>query len=110
MGPANATFRLLKRNKLCLKDIDVFEYHEAFAGQLLCNLKAMDSDWYTEKVIGSKAGDKLGQIPMDRLNTWGGSVSIGHPFGATGSRLVNMAMNRLDKEGGRLALIAACAG
>lgn len=110
MGPAHATFKILTRNKLKLSDIDVFEYHEAFCGQLLCNLKALDSEWYTEKVMGQKPGDKLGLIPIDKLNTWGGSVSLGHPFGATGSRLVNMAMNRLVHGGGRLALIAACAG
>lgn len=110
LGPAHATHKLLKRNNLKLKDIDVFEYHEAFAGQLLCNLKAMDSDWYTEKMMGESSSNKVGSIPMEKLNTWGGSVSIGHPFGATGSRLVNMAANRLKKEGGKYALIAACAG
>jgi len=110
LGPAHATYRLLKRNKLTLKDIDVFEYHEAFAGQLLCNLKALDSEWFTENLLGDQPSKKVGQIPLERLNNWGGSVSIGHPFGATGSRLVNMAVNRLEKENGQFALIAACAG
>ena len=52
---------------------------------------------------------QIGQIPIEKLNTWGGSLSIGHPFGATGVRLVTTAANRLQKEGGRYALVAACA-
>ena len=52
---------------------------------------------------------QIGQIPIDKLNTWGGSLSIGHPFGATGVRLVTAAANRLQKEGGQYALVAACA-
>lgn len=52
---------------------------------------------------------QLGAIPMEKLNTWGGSLSIGHPFGATGVRLVTTAANRLQKEDGRLAVLAACA-
>ena len=52
---------------------------------------------------------QVGLIPLDKLNTWGGSLSIGHPFGATGCRLVTTAANRLRKEGGRYALVAACA-
>ena len=52
---------------------------------------------------------QVGTIPMEKLNTWGGSLSIGHPFGATGVRLVTTAANRLNKEGGRYALVAACA-
>lgn len=56
-----------------------------------------------------KRSGKFGRVPMDKLNLWGGSLSIGHPFGATGVRLVSHAANRLKKEGGRFALIAACA-
>ena len=52
---------------------------------------------------------QIGQIPIEKLNTWGGSLSIGHPFGATGVRLVTAAANRLKKEGGQYALVAACA-
>ena len=52
---------------------------------------------------------QIGQVPIEKLNTWGGSLSIGHPFGATGVRLVTTAANRLQKEGGRYALVAACA-
>ncbi|CAG2107921.1 unnamed protein product [Medioppia subpectinata] len=107
LGPAHAITKLLKKNNLTFKDIDAFELHEAFSGQVLANLKAMDSEEYSRTKIGT---EKAGLIPMDRLNTWGGSVSLGHPFGATGSRLVNMAANRLLESGGKYAMIAACAG
>lgn len=78
----------------------------AFAGQLLSNLVAMDSDKFGEEKLGGK---KVGAIDMDKMNTKGGSLSIGHPFGATGSRLVHTASRRLQQEGERFALIAACA-
>ena len=107
LGPAYATPKLLDKAGLKLSDIDVFEYHEAFAGQILANLKAMDSDFFAQTYL--KRPGKVGLIPLDKLNTWGGSLSIGHPFGATGCRLVTTAANRLHKEGGRYALVAACA-
>jgi len=107
LGPAHATTLLLKKNKLTINDIDVFEYHEAFSGQVLANLKAMDCNNYCQTKIGSNS---IGLIPLEKLNTWGGSVSLGHPFGATGSRLVNMATNRLIHSNKRFALISACAG
>ena len=68
----------------------------------------MDSEWFAKNYL--KRSSKLGLIPLEKLNTWGGSLSIGHPFGATGVRLVNTAANRLQKENGTLALLAACAG
>jgi acetyl-CoA acyltransferase len=107
LGPAYATPKVLKKAGLQLSDIDVFEYHEAFAGQLLANLKAMDSDYFATNVMGRT--EKVGVLPMDKLNLWGGSVSIGHPFGATGVRLCMHAANRLHKEDGQFALVAACA-
>ncbi|XP_028416407.1 trifunctional enzyme subunit beta, mitochondrial-like [Dendronephthya gigantea] len=107
LGPAYATPKVLEKASLKLTDIDVFEYHEAFAGQVLSNLKAMDSDWFGKNYMGRK--EKVGTIPMDKLNTWGGSLSIGHPFGATGVRLVTTAANRLNSEDGKYALVAACA-
>jgi len=107
LGPSYATKLILERNKLTLKDIDVFEFHEAFAGQILANLKALNSQFFSKTYLGI---DKpLGEIDMSKFNLWGGSLSIGHPFGATGSRLVNTAGNRLIKENGKLALVAACA-
>ncbi|TGZ58957.1 hypothetical protein CRM22_009334 [Opisthorchis felineus] len=107
LGPAYAITRLLDRNGLTLKDIDVYEIHEAFAGQVLANLKALDSEYFCKNYLGRST--PVGTLPMDKLNLWGGSLSIGHPFGATGVRLVTTAANRLRAEGGRLALVAACA-
>lgn len=107
LGPSMAVAKLLKKNKNSLKDFDVFEFHEAFAGQLLGNIKGMDSIRFCQDNL--ELSDKLGQLPMDKLNNWGGSVSLGHPFGATGSRLVNFAANRLIHSNGNLALIGSCA-
>lgn len=107
LGPAYGTPKVLAKAGLSLKDIDVFEFHEAFAGQILANLKALNSDWFAKTYMGLEG--KVGEIPMEKFNNWGGSLSIGHPFGATGVRLVTTAANRLHKENGQFALIAACA-
>lgn len=96
LGPAYATPQVLDAAGLTLDDIDVFELHEAFAGQVLAVLEAMKRNG-------------PGEIPMDKLNTWGGSLSLGHPFGATGARLVTQTADRLHQEDGRYGLLAACA-
>jgi len=108
LGPAYATPKVLDMAGLKMSDISVFEYHEAFAGQLLANLKAMDSDWFCTNIMGRSSG-KVGTIPMEKMNNWGGSLSIGHPFGATGVRLAMHTAHRLIKEDGQFGLIAACA-
>jgi acetyl-CoA acetyltransferase len=92
---------------LTLQDIDVFEFHEAFAGQILTVLKALDSDTFARERLNRDR--KVGEVPMDKFNLWGGSLSLGHPFGATGTRLITTAANRLQKENGKFALVAACA-
>lgn len=107
LGPAYAMFKLLTENGLTLADIDVFELHEAFAGQVLANLAAIGSDKFANESAG--VSGKLGEIPMEKMNTMGGSLSIGHPFGATGARLVTTTANRLAREDGTLGLVAACA-
>lgn len=107
LGPAYGITKLLKKTGLNLTDFDVFELHEAFAGQILANLRALNSNYFCKNHI--KVSGKVGEIPMDKLNLWGGSLSIGHPFGATGVRLVITAAHRLQKEGGKRALVAACA-
>uniref|UniRef100_A0A7N8X1Y5 Trifunctional enzyme subunit beta, mitochondrial n=1 Tax=Mastacembelus armatus TaxID=205130 RepID=A0A7N8X1Y5_9TELE len=107
LGPTYATPKVLERAGLSLSDIDVFEFHEAFAGQIMANLKAMDSDWFTQTYMGRKS--KVGTPPMEKFNLWGGSLSLGHPFGATGCRLVTTVAHRLQKEGGQYGLVAACA-
>uniref|UniRef100_A0A8D1GT47 Trifunctional enzyme subunit beta, mitochondrial n=1 Tax=Sus scrofa TaxID=9823 RepID=A0A8D1GT47_PIG len=107
LGPTYATPKVLEKAGLTMNDIDAFEFHEAFSGQILANLKAMDSDWFAQNYMGRKA--KVGSPPLEKFNNWGGSLSLGHPFGATGCRLVMTAANRLRKEGGQYGLVAACA-
>jgi len=107
LGPTYATPVVLDAMNLKLSDISVLEYHEAFAGQILANVKAMDSDKFAQDVMGRK--EKVGTVDMDKFNLWGGSLSIGHPFGATGVRLAMHSANRMIKEDGQFALIAACA-
>jgi acetyl-CoA acyltransferase len=107
LGPAYGIQQILARNNLPLEKIDWVEMHEAFAGQVLSNLNALADPKYCKELFGI---DKpVGRVPNSKLNTWGGSLAIGHPFGATGSRLVNTAANKLQKEGGKYAILAACA-
>ncbi|KAL6090748.1 hypothetical protein STEG23_035878 [Scotinomys teguina] len=107
LGPTYATPKVLEKAGLTMNDIDAFEFHEAFSGQILANFKAMDSDWFAQNYMGRKT--KVGSPPLEKFNIWGGSLSLGHPFGATGCRLVMAAANRLRKDGGQYALVAACA-
>lgn len=107
LGPAYSTAKILKDTGMGLNDFDVFEIHEAFAAQVLANLAALNSEYFTQKVMGLSA--KVGEIPMAKLNNWGGSISLGHPFAATGVRLLMHTANRLIKEDGRFGLASACA-
>ncbi len=107
LGPAYATPKVLDQMNLKLEDIDVFEFHEAFAGQVLSVLTALNSDKFAKESLGKDS--KVGEVPMEKLNTMGGSLSLGHPFGATGVRLVTTAANRLHQEDGTFALVSACA-
>ena len=123
LGPAYGIGRLLERAGLTVADIDVWEIHEAFAGQVLANLEALKTEEFCQKSIGVKS--VVGEVPMEKLNNWGGSLSMGHPFGATGIRLVSHCANRLkvkqtfilistlifssQAEDGQYAFIAACA-
>jgi len=107
LGPAYGIGRLLERAGLTVDDIDVWEIHEAFAGQVLANLEACKDESFCQKSMGIKSA--VGEVPMDKLNNWGGSLSMGHPFGATGIRLVSHCANRLKAEDGQYAFIAACA-
>jgi len=107
LGPTYCSQEVLARNNLDMEeDIGVFEIHEAFAGQILSNLTAMGSQKFADDNFNGK---KVGSVDMDKLNTKGGSLALGHPFGATGSRLVTTAARRLQMEDERFALIAACA-
>ncbi len=107
LGPAYSAPLLARKAGLTFKDIQVFEFHEAFAGQILACLKAMDTESFIHENLG--LSQKPGEIPMEKFNAWGGSLSLGHPFGATGGRLVTTAADRLIAEDGKFALVAACA-
>jgi acetyl-CoA acyltransferase len=107
LGPAYATPKVLERMDLSLNDIDVFELHEAFAGQVLSVINALDSTDFAKNVL--HRDKKVGELPVSKMNTLGGSLSLGHPFGATGVRLLTTAANRLIREDGTFALVSACA-
>jgi acetyl-CoA acetyltransferase family protein len=107
LGPAYAIPMVLDAAGLTLDDIDVIELHEAFAGQVLAVLEALRSKTFAEEKLNRAS--PVGEVDMDRLNMRGGSLSLGHPFGATGVRIVTTAANRLHEEDGRWALVAACA-
>lgn len=107
LGPAYGIPKLLNKAKLSLNDIDAWEIHEAFAGQICANLKALDSKWFCQNYMGLP--DKFGTPDLNKWNNWGGSLSIGHPFGATGVRLCMHAANRMVREDGQLSVVSACA-
>jgi acetyl-CoA C-acetyltransferase len=117
MAPAYAIPRLLARNGLTLDAIDLWEIHEAFAAQVLCNVAALESeDFLRDKVrIDARLGDpgsiaRAGRFPWDRWNPNGGSVAIGHPFGATGARILSQAVKELAAMGpGKRAIVSICA-
>ena len=108
MAPAYAIPRLLARNGLTLNDIDLWEIHEAFAAQLLCNVAALESENFLREKVG--VNNLLGKFPWERLNPNGGSVAIGHPFGATGARILSQAAKELAAMGGgKKAIVSICA-
>ncbi|HXH30128.1 MAG TPA: acetyl-CoA C-acetyltransferase [Bacteriovoracaceae bacterium] len=106
MAPTLAVSRLLERNKLLLADFDFYEIHEAFAGQVLCTLKAWESPEYCKKFLGQ---DKpLGSIDQSRMNVKGGSLAVGHPFAATGGRIIATAAKILKQKGQGRILVSIC--
>jgi acetyl-CoA C-acetyltransferase len=108
MAPAYAIPRLLARHGLKLADIDLWEIHEAFAAQVLCNIAAVTTPTFLREKVG--IADDLGAFPWDRLNPNGGSVALGHPFGATGARILSQAVKTLAGMGkGKRAMVSICA-
>jgi acetyl-CoA acyltransferase len=106
MGPVLAAPVALKRAGLTLGDMDLIEMHEAFAAQVLCNLQGFVSlDW------AKRAGFEkpIGEVDRERLNVMGGSISIGHPFGATGGRILTTLVNELRRRDGQFGLMTVCA-
>lgn len=107
MGPALATPIALDRAGMTLDDIDVIDIHEAFAAQVLSVLQAFASDEFARTYLGREQA--IGAIPEDKLNLYGGSVSLGHPFGATGARQLLTMANELVRRDSGTALITQCA-
>lgn len=106
MAPALAIPRLLARQGLSYADITLWEVHEAFAAQVLCTIEALNSrEWVRER---AGVDVDLGRVPEDRINPNGGSVALGHPFGATGARIVSQTVKQLQTTGG-LGMISICA-
>jgi acetyl-CoA acyltransferase len=107
MGPSYATPMALDRAGLTLADMDLIDMHEAFAAQVLCNVKAFGSRQFAEEKLGR--GKAIGEIDDEKLNVHGGSIAIGHPFAATGARMVTTVLHELKRRGGRFGLATACA-
>jgi acetyl-CoA C-acetyltransferase len=106
MAPTIAVSQLLERQKLTLQDFDFYEIHEAFAGQVLCTLKAWESEEYCQQVL--KRSQAMGSIDRSKLNVKGGSLAIGHPFAATGTRLVAGLAKILHENKKGRGLISIC--
>lgn len=105
MAPTIAVAKLLKRQNLKLQDFDYYEIHEAFAGQVVCTLKAWESDKYCQTKMGLSSN--LGSIDLDKMNVVGGSVALGHPFAATGGRIL-MSLSKLLSGTNKRGLISIC--
>ena len=106
-GPAYAAPMALDRAGVSMRDIELWEMHEAFAAQVLSNFQALDSDEFARRELGRS--EKVGLIDEDRINVMGGSIAIGHPFGATGGRLTITLLNEMKRRGLGLGLITVCA-
>ena len=106
MAPAYAVPRMLKDAQLALEDFDFYEIHEAFAGQVLCTLKAWEDPIFCRDKLGLPGA--LGAIDRSRLNVKGGSLAIGHPFAATGTRIIATLAKILDENQAKRGLISIC--
>jgi acetyl-CoA C-acetyltransferase len=106
MAPTVAVAEMLARNNLTLQDFDIYEIHEAFAAQVLCTLRAWESADYCRDRLGLAA--PLGSIDPAKMNPVGSSLAAGHPFAATGARIVATAAKQLKERGGGRCLISIC--
>ena len=104
-APVLAAPVALKRAGLTLKDMDLVEMHEAFAAQVLSNLKGFESKWWAERAGFSQP---VGEVDRAKLNVMGGSIAIGHPFGATGARITTTLLNELRRRDGQFGLMTVC--
>jgi acetyl-CoA acyltransferase len=107
MGPSYATPIALARAGMNLADLDLVEMHEAFAAQALANMKMFASNKFAKEHLGRDQA--IGEIDMTKFNVMGGSLAYGHPFAATGARLITQTLNELNRRGGGIGLTTACA-
>jgi len=107
LGPAFATPRALDAAGIRLDQLGVVELHEAFAAQVVANLRLLADETFCRGRLGRPGA--VGRIDPERLNAWGGSLAVGHPFGATGARLVTTCCHRMRFENARYGAVAACA-
>ena len=107
IGPAYTTATALNKAGLTLGDIDLIDLHEAFAAQVLSVLQALESERFAREKLGRSSA--IGKVDMERVNVMGGSIAIGHPFGATGARITLSLLNELRRRGKRFGLVGVCA-
>jgi acetyl-CoA C-acetyltransferase len=108
LGPVHASTPILRRNNLTLDDVDYWEINEAFAGQVLACIAAWEDEDYCKSKLGLDGA--LGRLDQERLNIDGGAIAIGHPVGASGSRIILHALKVLERTGGRRAIASLCIG
>jgi acetyl-CoA C-acetyltransferase len=106
MAPTVAVSDMLQRASMKLQDFDIYEIHEAFAAQVLCTLKAWEDGQYCQSELGRD--DPLGSIERSRMNPVGSSLALGHPFAATGARIIGTLSKQLSAAPGRKGLISVC--
>ncbi len=106
MAPTVAVPEILKRHGLSLQDFDIYEIHEAFAAQVLCTLRAWESEDYCKSRLGLSGA--LGSIDPAKINPLGSSLAAGHPFAATGARIIGTVAKELAERGGGRALVSIC--
>jgi acetyl-CoA acyltransferase len=106
MGPALAIPRALERASLQLSDMDLLEMHEAFAAQVASNIQALESETWAREKLGRSA--PVGKVDRDRLNVCGGSIALGHPFGATGARITTTLANEMKRRNAKHGLLSVC--
>ncbi|QBJ33938.1 acetyl-CoA C-acyltransferase FadI [Hafnia alvei] len=107
LGPSYATPLALDRAGITLQDLALIDMHEAFASQTLANLKMFASDEFAREKLGRPQA--IGEVDMSKFNVLGGSIAYGHPFAATGARMITQTLNELRRRGGGLGLTTACA-
>ncbi|HVM43315.1 MAG TPA: acetyl-CoA C-acyltransferase FadI [Gemmatimonadales bacterium] len=107
MGPAFAVPLALDRAGLAWRDLGLVEMHEAFAAQVLSNIQAFESDAWAREHLGR--AEKVGEVNWDTLNVMGGSIAIGHPFGATGGRIATTLANEMRRRDAQFGLVSVCA-